>query len=161
MHNRVTLRSRRVSLAARPGSCAAGGQPARQLGSTPEEKAVLDGVMAFAKIYETANAAALADLFLDESMIVDPDGNATRGKAAVSAMYEAAFKENPGLKLDSSVQEIRFLTPDLVRVEGKAQAFGLAWRRLGIHWLFHACWLVGTANGESPRSTSMPRRLKM
>jgi uncharacterized protein (TIGR02246 family) len=96
-------------------------QPERKLGSTPEEKAVLDGVMAFAKVYETADAAALADLFLDESMIVDPDGNATRGKAAVAAMYETAFKENPGLKLDASVQDIRFLTPDLVRVEGKSR----------------------------------------
>jgi uncharacterized protein (TIGR02246 family) len=93
----------------------------RQLGSTPEEKAVLDGISGFAKIYETANATALAELFLDESMIVDPDGNATRGKAAVTAMYDAAFKENPGLKLESSVQDIRFLTPDLVRVEGKAR----------------------------------------
>jgi uncharacterized protein (TIGR02246 family) len=96
-------------------------EPARQLGSTPEEKAVLDGIAAFAKIYESANAKALAELFLDESMIVDPDGNATRGKAAVAAMYEEAFKENPGLKLESSVQDIRFLTPDLVRVEGKAR----------------------------------------
>ena len=95
--------------------------PDRQLGSTPEEKAILDGITGFAKIYETANAAALADLFLDESMIVDPDGNATRGKAAVATMYEAAFKENPGLKLESSVQDIRFLTPDLARVEGKAR----------------------------------------
>lgn len=99
----------------------AAGGPEKQLGSTPEEKAVLDGIMAFAKIYETANAAGLAELFLDEAMIVDPDGNATRGKGAVMAMYEAAFKENPGLKLESSVQDIRFLTPDLVRVEGKAR----------------------------------------
>lgn len=107
-----------------PGALAqapAAAQPVRQLGSTPEEKAVLDGIMSFAKIYETANAAALADLFLDEAMIVDPDGYATRGKAAVAAMYEAAFKDNPGLKLESKVEAIRFLTPDLVRVEGKAR----------------------------------------
>ena len=104
---------------AQPAAPAA--QPERQLGATAEEKAVLEGIMAFAKVYETANAAALAELFLDESMIVDPDGNATRGKAAVAAMYESAFKANPGLKLDSSVQDIRFLTPDLVRVEGKAR----------------------------------------
>ena len=114
-------------------------------------------MMAFAKVYETADAAALAELFLDESMIVDPDGNATRGKAAVAAMYEAAFKENPGLKLESSVQDIRFLTPDLVRVEGKGAAFEHAWRRSGIHWLHHAAWLAATENGESPRSTSMRR----
>ena len=56
--------------------------PARQLGATPEEKAVLDGVAAFAKAYEAGNAAAIADMFLDESMIVGPEGNAVRGKAA-------------------------------------------------------------------------------
>jgi uncharacterized protein (TIGR02246 family) len=104
-----------------PAEAAAAAQPERQLGSTPEEKAILDGITGFAKIYETANAAALAELFLDESMIVDPDGNATRGKAAVQAMYEAAFKANSGLKLESSVQDIRFVTPELVRVEGKAR----------------------------------------
>ena len=99
----------------------AAAQPERKPGSTPEERAVLEGLAAFRKLYEAADAAALADLFLDESMIVDPDGNATRGKAAVKAMYEAAFKENSGLKLEPSVQDIRFLTPDLVRVEGKAR----------------------------------------
>ncbi len=100
---------------------AAAAQPERKPGSTPEEQAVLEGLASFRKLYEAADAAALADLFLDESMIVDPDGNATRGKAAVKAMYEAAFKENSGLKLEPSVQDIRFLTPDLVRVEGKAR----------------------------------------
>jgi uncharacterized protein (TIGR02246 family) len=96
-------------------------QPARQLGATADEKAVLDGVAAFAKAYEAANAAAIADLFLDESMIVSPEGNAVRGKAAVAAMYDAAFKESSGLKLEPTVEDIRFLTPDLARVEGKTR----------------------------------------
>ena len=95
--------------------------PARKPGSSPEEKSILEGIAGFAQAFEAANAAALAEQFLDESMIVDPDGIATRGKAAVAAMYEAAFKENPGLKLESSVQDIRFLTPDLARVEGKTR----------------------------------------
>jgi uncharacterized protein (TIGR02246 family) len=103
------------------GPQAPAGQPVRQPGTTPDEKSVVDGITAFAKVYETGDAAALAEMFLDESMIVDPDGNATRGKAAVKAMYEAAFSENRGLKLESNVQDIRFLTPDLVRVEGKAR----------------------------------------
>ena len=113
-------------------------QPARQLGATPEEKAVLDGVAAFAKAYEAGNAAAIAEMFLDESMIVDPEGNAIRGKAAVAAMYDAAFKENPGLKLEPTVEDIRFVTPDLARVEGKTQAFDQQGRRIGIHRLQHA-----------------------
>ncbi len=43
------------------------------------------------------------------------------GKAAVAAMYDAAFKENPGLKLEATVEDIRFVTPDLARVEGKTR----------------------------------------
>jgi uncharacterized protein (TIGR02246 family) len=105
----------------------AGGQekpaagPARQLGATPEEKAILEGVGAFAKAYEAGNAAAIAEMFLEESMIVDPEGNAVRGKAAVAALYGAGFKQNPGLKLDATVLDIRFVTPDLARVEGKTR----------------------------------------
>jgi uncharacterized protein (TIGR02246 family) len=96
-------------------------QPARQLGTTPEEKSILEGLAGFAQAYETENVAALSDMFLDETMVVDPDGNATRGKAAVVAMYSDAFKESDGLKLESSVGDIRFVTPDLARVEGKVR----------------------------------------
>jgi uncharacterized protein (TIGR02246 family) len=96
-------------------------QPARQLGATADEKAILDGLAVFAKAYGAANAAAIADLFLDESMIVDPEGSSVRGKAAVAAMYDAAFKESPGLKLEATVEDIRFLTPDLARAEGKTR----------------------------------------
>ncbi len=110
-----------------PAQAQAGGQakpaaaPARQLGATPEEKAILDGIAAFAKAYEAANAQAIADMFLDESMIVGPEGNAVRGKAALAAMYGAGFSENPGLKLEATVEDIRFVTPDLARVEGKTR----------------------------------------
>jgi uncharacterized protein (TIGR02246 family) len=112
---------------ARPAQAQPGGQgqaaaqPARQLGSTPDEKALIDGVAVFAKAFGAANATAIADLFLDESMIVNPDGNAVRGKAAIAAMYDAAFKESPGLKLEATVEDIRFVTPELARVEGKTK----------------------------------------
>ena len=95
--------------------------PARQLGATAEEKAILDGIAAFAKAYEAGNAQAIAEMFLDESMIVGPEGNAVRGKAALAAMYGAGFSENPGLKLEATVEDIRFVTPDLARVEGKTR----------------------------------------
>ena len=89
----------------------AGPLPERKLGSTPDEKAILEGIAAFAKAYDAANAAAIADLFLDESMIVTPDGSAIRGKAAIAEMYGAAFKDNPGLKLEPTVEDIRLVPP--------------------------------------------------
>jgi uncharacterized protein (TIGR02246 family) len=86
-----------------------------------EEKLIIDGVDAFAKLYSSANAEGLAELFLDDASIVDPDGNTTRGKAAVAEMYSTAFQATPGLKVESKVDEVNFLTPDVARVEGQSQ----------------------------------------
>jgi hypothetical protein len=36
-------------------------------------------------------------------------------------MYASSFQENPGLNLESKVQELRFLTPDVARVEGQTR----------------------------------------
>ena len=60
-------------------------------------------------------------MFLDDGTIVDPEGNATRGKAAIAEMYAASFQEAPGLKIEPKVEEIRFLTPDVARVEGRSR----------------------------------------
>jgi uncharacterized protein (TIGR02246 family) len=88
---------------------------------TAEEKAVVEGVDAFTKLYSVANAEGLAELFLEEASIIDPEGNETHGKAAVAEMYAAAFQQSPGLKVESKVEEVRFLTPDVARVKGESQ----------------------------------------
>jgi uncharacterized protein (TIGR02246 family) len=106
-----------------PGT-AAPAQPGAQADKpapSPEEKAIIDGVNAFSSLFSAANADSLAELFLDDASIVDPDGNETRGRAAVGEMYAAAFQENPGLKVHSRVNEVRFLTPDVARVQGDSQ----------------------------------------
>jgi uncharacterized protein (TIGR02246 family) len=72
-------------------------------------------------LYSSANAEGLADLFLDDGSIIDPDGKTTRGKAAIAEMYSAAFQEARDLKVDAKVLEVRFLTPDVARVEGQSQ----------------------------------------
>jgi len=108
------------SAKANPAVPQAGAQGAKPAPSA-EEKQIIDGVDAFAKLYSSANAEGLADLFLDDASIVDPDGNTTRGKAAVAEMYATAFQANPGLKVESKVEEVQFLTPDVARVGGQSQ----------------------------------------
>jgi uncharacterized protein (TIGR02246 family) len=106
-------------VAVKPGTA----QPAAEQPkpAKPEEKGLIDGVEAFAKLYSAANAEGLADLFLDDASIIDPEGNETRGKAAVAEMYAAAFQATPGLKVDAKVQEVRFLTPDVAKVTGQSE----------------------------------------
>ena len=76
---------------------------------------------AFSKAYSAADAKALAGMFTDDVVLTDPEGNETRGKAAVAEMYAGAFQDNPGLKLESQVAEVRFITPDVARVEGQSR----------------------------------------
>ncbi|MGO9471767.1 MAG: YybH family protein [Isosphaeraceae bacterium] len=86
-----------------------------------EEKPVRDLVDAFAKAYNSPDIPALAALFTDDANLVDSGGETTRGKAAIAEMYASSFEENPGLKLEPKVQEIRFLTPDVARIEGQTR----------------------------------------
>jgi uncharacterized protein (TIGR02246 family) len=88
---------------------------------SPEQKTVADTVQAFSKAYSAADAEALGGFFTDDVVVTDPEGNETRGKAAVTDMYAGSFKENPGLRLESQVAEVRFITPDVARVEGQTR----------------------------------------
>ena len=97
------------------------GAPQEKPAASAEEKAIIDGVIEFTRRYSSANAEGLAELFMDDASIVDPEGNATRGRAAVAEMYAGAFQESPGLKIESKVEEVRFLTPEVARVEGQSQ----------------------------------------
>ncbi len=57
-------------------------------------------------------------MFTDDANVVDSGGEATRGKSAIAEMYTSSFEDNPDLKLEPKVEEIRFLTPDVARIEG-------------------------------------------
>jgi uncharacterized protein (TIGR02246 family) len=109
-----------------PPAAASAAVAAPAQGATPpavsaEEKPIRDLVDAFAKAYSAPNFNALAALFADEAIVVDSAGEATRGKQAVVEMYASALEENPGLNLEPKVDEIRFLTPDVARVEGQTR----------------------------------------
>jgi uncharacterized protein (TIGR02246 family) len=105
--------------AAQPAAIA---QPASVF--TPEQQAVAQAVEAFTKTYSAADPKALADCFTDDVVLTDPEGNETRGKSVVTEMYARSFQENPGLKLETQVAEVRFITPDVARVEGRSRLSG-------------------------------------
>ena len=120
---------RPVSSQAPPQSPAAAGNAApaapAQGATTPavsaEEKPIRDLLDAFARAYSAPDLNALAACFTDDANVVDSAGESTRGKSAVVEMYASSLEENPNLKLEPKVQEIRFLTPDVARVEGQTR----------------------------------------
>ncbi len=113
------------SLAPRPKAAAP--EPSKPAAPVPvtasssEEKAILERVEGFTKAYSAANVQAMVDFFHDDSSIVEPGGAETRGKGPIAEMYTAAFQDTPGLKLESTVEEIKFLTPDVAKVSGQSR----------------------------------------
>jgi uncharacterized protein (TIGR02246 family) len=107
---------------AAPGTAAAApAQAATTPAPRPEEKPIRDLIDAFAKAYSAPDLKALEALFTDEADVVDTAGDSTRGKPDIMEMYASSFDENPGLNLEPKVQEIRFITPDVARVEGQTR----------------------------------------
>jgi uncharacterized protein (TIGR02246 family) len=77
----------------------------------------------FVQAYNAADAKALAELFVDNASAFDPGGGETQGKAAIGDMYATTLRDAPGLKLESQTEQVRFLTPDLARLEGRSRVF--------------------------------------
>jgi uncharacterized protein (TIGR02246 family) len=73
------------------------------------------------KAFAAGDVESLAALFSDDAAVVDTEGIEARGRQAIGEMYGSAFEENPGLKLEATLAEIRFLTPDVVRAEGQSR----------------------------------------
>jgi uncharacterized protein (TIGR02246 family) len=98
--------------------------PAReQAAAAPraEERPIRDLVDAFAKAYSKPDLKALDALFTDQANVIDSAGETTRGKPDIMGMYASSFEENPALKLESRVEEVNFITPDVARVEGQSR----------------------------------------
>ena len=107
--------------AEKPEAAAPAPEATPAVAEEPGAKDVHELVDAFRKAYTTPDVEALAGLFTEDAAVVDSDGDEVRGKAAIAAMYADAFKDAPGLKLEAQLQAIRFLTPEVARVEGRSR----------------------------------------
>jgi uncharacterized protein (TIGR02246 family) len=126
--------------AATNSAAAAPAQRATTQAQSAEEKLIRDVLAAFAKAYSTPDLKTLAAFFADEANIVDSGGQTTRGKAAIVDMYASSFRENPRLILNSKVEEIRSLTPDMARVEGQTRLSTESGE--ATEFTRFTCWLV-------------------
>ena len=119
-----------LALAAGPGSQAPApaqppiAAPAPAPAAAPEAKTMPEPLVAFVKAYNAQDAAALADLYTEDAAVVDSEGQATRGRKDIAAMYATSFADVPGLKIEATLEILRTLTPDVVQAEGQSRLSG-------------------------------------
>jgi uncharacterized protein (TIGR02246 family) len=99
---------------------------AQPTAENPQEKPVRDVIRAFVQAYNAPDAKAVGELFVANASVFDPSGEETQGKPAISEMYATALRDAPGVKLESQAEQVRFLTPDIARLEGRSRMFSAA-----------------------------------
>ena len=98
----------------------AGRAPA-QPAPSGDERGVRETFAAYLRAFQTRDAGAVAGLFTEDAALIDAEGNATRGRAAIQQQYTESFEAGAGLKAEAALESIRFLTPDVAQVEGTAK----------------------------------------
>lgn len=88
-----------------------------------DQEAVRAAVKDFIKTFEKGDAKALAALFTKEGEYIANDGATLRGRAAMEDGYAQFFKKNPNMKLEVTVDSIRFVSQNNAILEGAARSY--------------------------------------
>lgn len=95
---------------------AAGAGAAAPAGAS--DAAIKERLGGFLKAYNSRNAAGLSDYFTDDATLIDIDGQVVRGKQAIGAQFAAGFAQSSKYVLESTIESIRYITPDVAQLEG-------------------------------------------
>lgn len=114
---------------------------------TPDDGPIRRAEAAFVKAYNAGDAKAVAALFADDAEVVEAKGGVVRGKSAIEKLFAASFASSPGETIESTIESIRFLSPDLALEKGKAsirpsksaseefEAYEILYVKRGDQWL--------------------------
>jgi uncharacterized protein (TIGR02246 family) len=86
--------------------------------ANPEEEVLQKRAEAFVATFNKGDAKSLAAFFAPDADIVDPEGQQTKGRAAIERLYQGYFTENKGAKLTIHIQSVRVARPDLALEDG-------------------------------------------
>src|SRR5947209_1254641 len=85
-----------------------------------DEEAVRKASAELTRALEKGAAKALAGLWTEEGEYVAGDGTTVRGRPALEAAYAKFFANNPSVKVETTIDSIRFLSHDSAIEEGVA-----------------------------------------
>ncbi len=89
-------------------------------GRDEDEKAIRASVDAFNDSFAKGDAKAIATMFTEQGEAIDTEGEPIRGREALEAHYTERFAANPGEKLETAIDLIHFLAPEVVRLDGRS-----------------------------------------
>jgi len=87
--------------------------------AAPSEAAIRESAPAYVRAFNAHDSKALADQWSPEAVYINrSSGEEVVGREAIAAQFDALFQAQPDLKLDVSVESIRFLSPNVAVEQG-------------------------------------------
>jgi uncharacterized protein (TIGR02246 family) len=90
---------------------------------TEDEAAIRKSTSAFIAAIESGDAKAVASAWTEQGEYISDDGTTIRGRSAIEAAYGRAFAKSKKIKIEFTVDSIRFLSKDTAIEEGYAKSF--------------------------------------
>jgi uncharacterized protein (TIGR02246 family) len=88
-----------------------------------DEEAIRKTTADFVKAVEKGDAKAVAAFWTEEGEYIDGEGTTLRGRAAIETAYAKTFAKIKKLKLEITVESIRFPSKDTAVEEGYAKSY--------------------------------------
>jgi uncharacterized protein (TIGR02246 family) len=88
-----------------------------------DEAAIRKAAAEFIKVVEKGDAKAVAASWTEDGEYIGDDGTTIRGRAAIEAAYTKAFAKKKNVKVEMTVESIRFPSKDTAIEEGYAKSY--------------------------------------
>jgi uncharacterized protein (TIGR02246 family) len=108
-----------VGIENRPNTATTNQSAVGESEKTQDEKAIQAATASFVKAYNAGDAKAIAALFTDDAESIDEDGTQVQGRQAIGNSFAETFAASPGSKMELKIDSRRFLSPDVVKEEGR------------------------------------------
>jgi uncharacterized protein (TIGR02246 family) len=96
--------------------------PADDPARRPEdEKAIRSLTDSFVDAFGKGNAKAIAAMFTEQGEAIDSAGAAIRGRESLEGHYTERFAAYPGEKIETTIDLIHFLAPEVARQDGRSK----------------------------------------
>lgn len=89
--------------------------------TTSAEAAIRENARRFVEAFNQGDAKLVAALWSEDGEFLDPAGERTSGRAAIQQKYTAFFAENPGAKIEVTVDAVRLTSPDSAIEDGHSR----------------------------------------
>ena len=93
-----------------------------EVAPSPAEVAIRQGVVAYVQAFNARESKQLAEQWSPDAVYINRStGEEVVGREAIAEQFDVLFQAQPDLKLDVSVDSVRFLSPNVAVEEGTAK----------------------------------------